>query len=599
MSNLIPQEIIEDVLRQANIVDVVGEYVSLRKRGRNFFGLCPFHHEDTPSFSVNEEKQIYKCFGCGQGGNVIGFVQNIEHLPFGDAVRRLADRYGIAIPEKALSPEEQRRMQERQSLLAIHQQAAEFYRSQLEHSRAAQAYLKKRGVTPEMAQRFGLGAAPEEDWQALHDRLSAAGFSEQLQILSGLVSRSGRNNRCYDKFHGRLIFPIRDARGSVIAFGGRAIRDEQPKYLNSQTTPIYNKSQHLFALDLAGEAIRRTGQVILMEGYMDVLTAHQFGVENAVASLGTAFTGEQARLLHRYAPEPPTPLRVVLAFDGDGAGAKAALASLERLSGYSFTQPQVIVFPEQLDPDDFLRKYGQPGWRRVLERYCYPALDYLLLRAREHHDSQTAAGKGAIVAELLPAMGRCRNATELDSFILQLSRTLQVSETAIRADLARSQGKAAAPAPRPQPRTVRRPEATGRTANRQLLIFALNDKNIFDQALAALGEHFPSTEEEAQLIAYIQALGPKYSFDPRTLFNELGPEQEGLRHFLLKIIETDCPTENREQLAAEYIRTIQVQVKKDRLRQLQRLITEAEQNHADSSALLREKYELTRDLKGL
>jgi len=604
MANRIPQEIIEEVLQQSNIVDVVGEYVALRKRGRNYFGLCPFHNEDTPSFSVNEDKQIYKCFGCGQGGNVIGFLQELEHIPFADAVRRLADRHGIKIPEKDLSPEEQRRMQERQSLLAMHQLAAKFYAERLEQSRLAQAYLKKRGISPEAADRFGLGAAPEEDWQALHNALSAAGYSEQLQLLSGLVSRSAKNGRCYDKFHGRLIFPIRDARGAVIAFGGRSINEEQPKYLNSQTSPIYNKSQHLYGLDLAGDAIRSRGQVVIMEGYMDVLSAHQYGVENAVASLGTAFTGEQARLLHRYAPNPPDQLEVLLAFDGDGAGAKAALASLERLANYEFTQPRALVFPEQLDPDDFLRRYGQAGWQRLLEKYAYPTLDYLLLKAMERHDSSTAAGKGAIVTELLPAMRRCRNATELDSFILQLSRTLHVSEAAIRADLSRG-GRSSSPTERSIPsRPVRLPTACRpgrpcRPANRQLLIFGLSDKNIFETATAQLGENFPSTEEEAQLIAFIQELGAEYDFDPRTLFNHLDSEKEGLRQFLLKLLETDCPTDDREQLARDYICSIQRQAKKERLLQLQKQIAEADQSKEDTLALMKEKYELTRELKGL
>ena len=624
MANRIPQEIIEDVLDQTNIVDVVGEYVALKKRGRNYFGLCPFHHEDTPSFSVNEDKQIYKCFGCGQGGNVIGFVQELEHIPFADAVRRLAERQGIKIPERELSPEEQRRMQERQSLLAMHQLAADFYAAQLPLSQLAQAYLKKRGISPEMAQRFYLGMAPEDDWQALHKALSAAGYSEQLQLLSGLVSRSAKNSRCYDKFHGRLIFPIRDARGAVIALGGRAVNDEQPKYLNSQTTPIYNKSQHLFALNLAGDAIRSSGQVVVMEGYMDVLTAHQYGVLNAVASLGTAFTGEQARLLHRYAPEPPGQLQVLLAFDGDGAGAKAALASLERLAGYEFTQPQALVFPEQLDPDDFLRRYGQAGWQRILQKYAYPTLDYLLLRARERHDENSAAGKGAIVAELLPAMRRCRNATELDSFILQLSRTLHVSDAAIRADLARKSSSAPANAGQAEasygakagmnavdsypygsatsssPAMSRRitPGKPGRPANRQLLILSLSDKNIFQRACAELGENFPSTDEEAQLIAFLQELGEDYDYDPRTLFNHLDAEKEGLRQFLLKLIESDCPSENQATLAEDYIRKIKKDALKQEIAALQRSIEEAEQNQEDYLPLIQKIGELQRKLKG-
>ena len=327
MVNRIPQEIIEEVMQRADIVEIVGEYVALRRRGRNYFGLCPFHHEDTPSFSVNGEKQIYKCFGCGKGGNVIGFVQEIEHLSFQEAVRKLAERYHIVIPERAMNPAEQARLAERQAMLAAYHAAAAFYAAQLPLSTAAQAYMQKRGIDSQAATRFGLGCAPEEDWQALYHTLREAGYGEQTLIDCGLISRSGKNGRCYDKFHGRLIFPIRDQRGGVVAFGGRAMRGEEPKYLNSQTTPIYNKSNVLYALDLAGDAIRRSGQVVIMEGYMDVLTAHRHGVENAVATCGTAFTAEHARLLRRYAPEAPERLQVLLALDPDAAGARAAVAT--------------------------------------------------------------------------------------------------------------------------------------------------------------------------------------------------------------------------------------------------------------------------------
>ena len=598
MAGRIPQDVIDEIMQRADILEIVGEYVPLKRRGRNWFGLCPFHHEDTPSFSVNPEKGIFKCFGCGKGGNAVGFVQEMEHLTFAEAVRKLGDRYHVAIPEKAMSPEEQRLHAERQAMLSAHKEAAAFYASCVDRSQAARAYMKKRGISPEMAQRFGLGFAPEEDWQALYQRLHAEGYGDDTLIKCGLISKSVKNGRCYDKFHGRLIFPIRDHRGTVVAFGGRALGEEQPKYLNSQTTPIYNKSNLLYALDLAADSVRQSGQIVIMEGYMDVLTAHSFGVTNAVASLGTAFTSEHVRLLNRFAPEDGRKLQVLLSFDGDAAGQKAARMSLDKLAGCDFIEPRVLVYPNDLDPDDFLRKYGMKGWERLLERYCYPRLDYLLKKALERHDAKTAAGKGDIVAELAPALRATRNLTEYDGFVRQLARQLQVSEEAIRADVGRGSRKG---------ETERRGDTVyhekrfrpGRPANRQLLLLALSNENIFRRAQSELGELFPSTEEEAQLIAYVESLGGSYDFLPSSLFNYLDEGQEGLRQFLLKLLQTEAPQGEADALANDYIRAIRQRDLADRGKVLQRRIAEAESRGEDVSELLREKMQLAQEAKKL
>lgn len=593
MVQFIPPETIQEIMQKADIVEIVGEYVMLKKQGRNWFGLCPFHDEDTASFSVNQDKQIYKCFGCGKGGNVIGFIQEVEHLSFVEAAEKLADRYGIDIPQQALSQEEQKRQQQRQSLLKIHDLAASFYAKQLSSSNLANTYLKKRGISPETAAKFDLGYAPEQDWQALSNYLSQQGYSEQLQVLSGLVSRSAKNGRCYDKFHGRLIFPIRDHRGQTVAFGGRSLGDEQPKYLNSQTTPIYNKSLVLFALNLAAADIQNKKQAIIMEGYMDVLTAHQNGITNAVASLGTAFTSEQAKLLNRYAPEAPQRMEVLLAFDGDQAGAKAALASLDKLSEFAYAVPKVIMFPKDKDPDDFLREDGIAGWEQLYHTATYPLLDYLLLKAKERHDINSAAGKGSIVADLLPALRKCRNNTERDSFIRQLSRDIHVSEQAIRADLGQKHGSRTEKNQKNITNKISpKAESSSKPANRQLLIYSLYDKNIFLKAKSVLGENFASNEEEDQLISLIDQVKDIYDFNPSSLFNYLSEENEGLRHFLLKLIQAKVPEENRSLLADAFIKTIQEQQIKEQLKQIQQQISQAEDNAEDFTDLIQEKLRL-------
>jgi DNA primase len=596
MAARIPQEILDELMSRADIVEIVGEYVPLQKKGRNFFGLCPFHNEDTPSFSVNPDKQFYKCFGCGEGGNILSFLMKIENLGFPEAVHRLADRYGIVIPEKDLTPAQMAAHQEKQRLLQAHSDAAAFYAAALPASQAAAAYLKKRGISQEIATRFSLGFAPEEDWQALTNHLTGRGYSEELLIKAGLVSKSAKNGRCFDKFHGRIIFPIRDNRGAVIAFGGRAMGDEQPKYLNSMSTPIYNKSAHLYALDLAAATIAREKTVYIMEGYMDVLTAHSFGITNAVASLGTAFTDQQARLLSRLAPQAPEKLRVLLSFDGDGAGAKAALASLAKLTGYEFAEAFVLAIPEKLDPDDFLRKYELRGWQRLLDKYCYSMLEYLLLRALERHDQESASGKGAIVAELLPAIVAARNQTERESFIHRLARQLQVSDTAIYADLAKSgllPGQKAAGRAAAKVTIAPSVPAATHPASRQLLALSLMNGEIFAKARAELGEDFASNKEERQLIDLIAGLGETYDFQPRSLFNYLPAENEGLRQFVLKLLETDITGENPVTLATDNISIIRHQRLKEKIAALDRAINAAISANEDHRQLLNEKTRLT------
>ncbi len=604
MARLIPQETLDEIMQRADIVEVVGEYVQLRSRGRNLFGLCPFHNEDTASFSVNGEKQIYKCFGCGKGGNVINFVQEIENLSFVEAARRLAERYGVRIPERELSPAEQAQQAERQSMLSAHAEAAAFYAQQLRSSRAALAYMKKRGIGEKMALRFGLGCAPEEDWQALYNHLRSKGFGEETLIRCGLVSRSAKNGRCYDKFHGRLIFPIRNQHKAVVAFGGRTMGQEEPKYLNSQTTPIYNKSNILYALDLAAESIRATRQIVVMEGYMDVLTAHSVGITNAVASLGTAFTTEHVRLLNRYRPEAPEKLQVLLSFDGDAAGQKAARMSLDKLAEAEALEARVLVFPDNLDPDDFLHKYGLPGWNKLLQKRSYPRLDYLLLRAMEKRSCDTAADKGAIVAELIPAIKKTRSHAERDSFIRELARRLRISEEAILADLGMPQASARQAGHSSQPQTaapgayrqnVHRP---GRAGHRQLLILSLSDRQLFYRAVEELGENFASTAEEQQLIDFVRELGDDYDFVPSSLFNHISEENEGLRSFLLKLLHTDVPGVD-EAAPDDYIRTIRKHVIEQRIAELQRLIATAEGNNEDVDALIAEKLQLSRQLRQL
>ena len=314
MSGLIPEPVLAEIRERNDIVAVISEYVQLRRTGRSWKGLCPFHQEKTPSFNVNQEEQFYYCFGCGAGGNVINFIMAIENLPFVEAVERLAERVGIPVVRGAETPQERRQRSKQARLIAIHQAAQEIYQRALMSEVGAQArkYLTARGIRGETAKLFGLGYAVPE-WQGLLGQLERQGFAAAECLAAGLAIE-GREKHSYDRFRGRIMFPVCNGRGQPIAFGGRVIDGSQPKYLNSPETLIFNKGNNLYRLDLARTAFRRWGFAIVVEGYMDVIGLYEAGFANVVAALGTALTETQARVLRRFTDE------TVIAFDGDAAG---------------------------------------------------------------------------------------------------------------------------------------------------------------------------------------------------------------------------------------------------------------------------------------
>ena len=373
----IPQEVVDEIIARNDIVSVVGQYVQFTKSsGHNMFGLCPFHSEDTPSFSVTNTatKQIYYCFGCHKGGDVVKFIQEIEHLTYVEALRFLADRAGIKIPESN-DPKYQKEEQLRKRVYEVLNAAAVYYyRSFIsEQGAQARAYLTKRAIAPETAKRFGLGYAPD-DWNGLYNFLQSKKFTKEEIMASGLFVTS-KNGRPFDLFRGRLMFPIFDAMGKLIAFGGRIIGDGLPKYVNSPDSVVYSKQRNLYALNFAKQA--KMKQIIVVEGYMDVISMHQAGVTNAVASLGTALTERHLDLLERYCEE------VILFYDSDRAGQAAAVRGLKMLMARKkkhsamTTQVRVAKVPNGKDPDEFIREYGKDEFTKVVEQ-AMPVLDYLV-----------------------------------------------------------------------------------------------------------------------------------------------------------------------------------------------------------------------------
>lgn len=371
MKGRIPDNILEEIRNRANIVDVVVPYVTLKKAGKNFVGLCPFHRESKPSFTVNPDKQIFYCFGCGEGGDAVSFLMKIHSISFTDAVQELARMTGVVIPEERVSSlQYEGQESKREILLKINALAEEFYVKMLfsPRGRETRSYLKERGIKEEAVRAFGLGYSPDT-WGSLRDFMQSKKIPLTLVEEAGLVSK-GERQGYYDRFRGRLMFPIKDVMGRTIAFGGRIIKEGDPKYLNSPETPIYSKGEVLYGLWVTREDIRGEGFAVVVEGYLDLLSLWCAGVKNVVATLGTALTPEQVYLLKRYTPE------VALVFDSDEAGRRA----LTRGIGILMTRGvkcRAVTLPDGYDPDEFVRNFG-PGEFVGFVNKAKPAMEYYL-----------------------------------------------------------------------------------------------------------------------------------------------------------------------------------------------------------------------------
>jgi len=420
----------ERVKQQADIVRVIGEYVRLKKAGKDFSGLCPFHQEKTPSFSVSPTKQMYYCFGCHEGGDVFKFVMALERCEFPEAVRTVAEKCGIPIPRpRDRSPEERRENHQRAAIVEIHREAAAFFARQLQSSaegKVASAYLEERGLDREAIARFGLGFAPYSGDALL--RALKPKYSEALLESSGLFSKN-ESGRLYDRFRRRIMFPIANDGGKVIAFGGRAMGDDMPKYLNSPETSVYSKSNVLYHLDRAKESLRQADFAILVEGYMDAIAVARAGFSNVVASCGTALADAQIKLLARFTR------RVVVNYDPDAAGQAATERSLMLLLEKEF-DVRVLALPGGADPDKFLQLQGAAAYRKLLSQ-SPPYLDYLITRARRM-DQTTAEGKLAAINFLMPFVQRIPNHLLRSEWASRIASELRVEAPVLREALRRA-----------------------------------------------------------------------------------------------------------------------------------------------------------------
>lgn len=420
-----PGDFLQKVRDNTNILDVVGSYVSLKKKGKRYWACCPFHQEKTPSFSVSPEDGLYYCFGCHAGGDVFSFVEKMENLSFTEAVERLAEAAHLELPQAEVSPEEKRRKQFNDELYHAMELAVVYFHNCLRRTNMGKpglAYFKRRHLTDETIDRFKLGFAPDS-WHKLYgDFRTIKHISDTVLVTSGLVGH--KNGRYYDTFRNRCMFPILNLKGKPVAFGGRVMDDSKPKYLNSPETPIFNKRQLLFALYQALPEIRRTRQVIMVEGYMDAISLHAHGVTNAVASLGTAFTIEQARLLKRYADE------VVFSYDMDAAGQNATRRALE-IAGTTGLKMRVLHLSEGKDPDEFVNKYGGEAYKEAVAQ-AIPALDYLFNSLLETHDRTSLEGQHLILNDMFTVLSARGDSFEFNTYIQKMARALKVDEGLVR-----------------------------------------------------------------------------------------------------------------------------------------------------------------------
>jgi DNA primase len=439
-ANFIPEDAIRSIRESCSIVDVISDYVSLKKTGINHRGLCPFHSEKTPSFFVNQSRGTFHCFGCSEYGDIFTFLMKRENMSFVEAVRHLAQRCGIALPERRLSPQDAARLEERGEFFAINAEAARIYSELLQkdpRAERARQYLAGRGMSAETIEAFEIGFAPDA-WDTLTGKLRAQGISLDKAQEIGLLS-SRKDGGSYDRFRNRIIFPIRNSARQVIGFGGRIIDDGEPKYLNSPESAIYSKRASLYGLPLASQHISRENKVLVVEGYLDAITLHQAGILNVVAALGTALSEQHIQLLRRYSSN------IIMVFDADAAGEKAMIRSLEPFLAAQLA-PRFILLPEGEDPDSFVKKNGPENLKDYMDKAGL-VLDYAIEKTIQNHVLADPAGKVAACDAVLVMLENLSDPLERQLYVQKLARRLGLQEQQVSA---RVRGSRAGNAPGPE-----------------------------------------------------------------------------------------------------------------------------------------------------
>ncbi len=424
------EDIIVEVLNRNDIIDVVSDYVKIKRKGKDYFGLCPFHNEKTPSFSVVPAKQIFYCFGCGKGGNSINFIKNIENLDYIDSIKFLADKASMVLPESN-NPRELEKQKKSKTLLEINNLAAKYYYNMLktEQSLIARKYFSERGLSIEIIKKFGLGYANAE-WNSLVQHLILKGYKENDMVDAGLVIRHAKGTY-YDRFRNRIIFPIIDVRNRVIAFGGRIIDGDGPKYLNSPETQIYNKRMHLYGMNIAKNT--KEENIIIVEGYMDCIALHQANITNVVASLGTALTIGQGKLLKKNVNE------IIIAYDSDSAGKKAVIRGLDLLAKIDCSV-KVLLVEGFKDPDDYIKNRGSKQFKLLIKN-SMPLVEYKVMLLKKEYNIKTTDGKIKFLHGVAKAITQVSNALEREMYVKKVASTYDISENSLFLEIRKNLGE--------------------------------------------------------------------------------------------------------------------------------------------------------------
>lgn len=574
MPGRFPAAWMDELYSRVDIVQIVSAYTPLKKNGSRYWGLCPFHHEKTPSFSVNAEQNLYYCFGCKAGGNVIQFVQEMERLTFPEAVEHLARQLHMPVPEMQEDPGYEQRRNQRERLLAANLEAAKWYHAQLwkPENEKLLKYLHDRGVDDGTIRKFGLGAAPD-DWDALTRTLEEKGFTQEELGLAGLTVVKEKSR--FDMFRNRAIFPIINAQGQVLGFGGRAMGDVQPKYLNTSDTPVFNKRKGVYAANLLKKQ-RNLKRIILVEGYMDVVALVQHGVNGVVATLGTALTNEQARLLKRYAPE------IWVSYDGDSAGQHA----IERALGIfeeEDIQARVLFFPDNLDPDEFIRQRGLEAFQQLRP---LRAAEYLLQRARENLDLSDSEGRMEYAKRSAKILQKVKEPVELDHY-LQL---LTVQTGFERDVLIQQMGISAAAA------EVKKPLAPVRRTSFK----PTDEQSAAEKTLIALIVSGFAPEKSIQADDFdtplIREIAEKLlsGSSPATILSQCETDQERQEISSLFAIDTEINAENAAQMVGQCLATVRSTRRQRQMDDLEKKLSDPELDAETKKKLLLELMALNK-----
>ena len=542
----IPETVIDQVRLSIDIVDVVGDHVALTRRGKNFVGLCPFHDDSTPSLNVSQEKQIYKCFACGAGGNSFTFLRDIENISFIEAVRQLADRAGIALPDaKPADPDQQEVFDQ---IYRANELAVKYFHhllTQDEKAADAMAYLENRGINRDVIDAFSLGYAPNQ-WDGFLQVATRRNFSPQILERAGLVLPRQAGGGFYDRFRNRITFPIHAATGRPVAFGARALdSDEQAKYINSPETPVYNKSATLYGLWRNRDAIRDAGVALVVEGYMDLIALAQYGIENAVASSGTALTTDQARLLRRYAP------KTILIFDGDTAGATAAMRGIGSLFEVGL-EVRVVTLPEDHDPDSYVRAHGPDGLLRLTENAA-PAIDFLIEQLAQRDDLSTVDGKTRTAHALAELIGRITDNALKQFLIKDIAEKIGINEE-ILIGIAQTQRRSTRPQNgQPEPESY----DTRPRSERELLTFLMQHPETTDSVFKQISpDNFTNSAYRQIATMIARNRQQKQSIEAAHLINQCNDDR--LSRILTDLsLETGIENPNIDVPIQDYIHKFQ------------------------------------------